>query len=171
MDEMREGDSGKKERLGQTSSEMEVIDIAIQFEEAAASFYRQLQHKVSKPLRWLVQSLAEEENLHAERLKALRSHSDLQKQLKERLIQMNVDPRFTDAIQTPSIDSFTDDQSILLYALSREQLALEQYGALADESQPGPVQDLFRWLSNEEVDHKAELEKRYYEMVHQGGGV
>ena len=168
---MREGDAGKRERLVRSSNVLEVIDIAIQFEVAAASFYRQLIQQVGKPLRWLVKALAEEEEMHAERLKAMRFHPDLQQELKQNLQQIKVDPRFSDAIQTPDLDEFKDDQSVLQYALSREQLALEQYRLLAEETAPGTIQDLFQWLANEEVEHKGELEKRYYELVHRGGGV
>jgi rubrerythrin len=46
---------------------------------------------------------------------------------------------------------------------------MEQYHALADSTQPGPIQDLFRYLANEETQHKGELEKVYYEVVHSGG--
>ncbi len=168
---MREGDEGKREHLLKTESVLEVIDIAIQFELAASTFYRQLYHKVGKPLRWLVKELAEEESQHAERLKALREHPDLQQELAQNLERAVIDPRFSDAIQTPDLDELADDQAVLQYALSREQLAMEQYRLLAQESAAGAAKDLFQWLANEEVAHKGELEKRYYELVHRGGGV
>lgn len=46
---------------------------------------------------------------------------------------------------------------------------MEQYSSLAEETPPGPIQDLFRSLAKEELNHKQELEKRYYELVHSGG--
>ena len=55
------------------------------------------------------------------------------------------------------------------YALSREDAAARQYGELAQSTPEGPVRDLFLFLAKEEVQHKAELEKRYYELVHSGG--
>mgnify|MGYP000396858299 FL=1 len=46
---------------------------------------------------------------------------------------------------------------------------MEQYRELAETSGPGPIHDLFRFLADEETQHKAELEKLYYEVVHSGG--
>jgi rubrerythrin len=60
---------------------------------------------------------------------------------------------------------------VLQYALSRERLAMEQYRALAEATEPGEVKELFQWLADEEIEHKSELEKRYYALVHRGGGV
>ena len=46
---------------------------------------------------------------------------------------------------------------------------MEHYRSLADSTEPGPIQALFEFLANEETQHKAELEKLYYETVHSGG--
>ena len=43
---------------------------------------------------------------------------------------------------------------------------MEQYRALANEAPEGPIRDLFKYLANEELAHKANLEKRYYELVY-----
>ena len=40
---------------------------------------------------------------------------------------------------------------------------------LAETTDPGPIRDLFAFLADEETQHKAELEKVYYEIVHSGG--
>jgi rubrerythrin len=62
-----------------------------------------------------------------------------------------------------------DDQAVLQYALGREHTAMEHYRFLAESTEPGPIQELFRFLANEETQHKAELEKLNYEIVHAGG--
>ena len=41
--------------------------------------------------------------------------------------------------------------------------------ALAGDLRPVPVAHLFKFLANEELEHKNELEKLYYEIVHNGG--
>jgi rubrerythrin len=46
---------------------------------------------------------------------------------------------------------------------------MEQYRSLAESTPPGPIHDLFQYLADEETQHKNELEKRYYEIVHSGG--
>lgn len=46
---------------------------------------------------------------------------------------------------------------------------MKQYRELAESTAPGPVHDLFEYLANEETEHKRELEKIYYALVHSGG--
>lgn len=77
--------------------------------------------------------------------------------------------KFSDFIRLPDLGDKPDDQNVLRYALGREQAAMEQYDALANEVPPGPVVQLFRYLANEELEHKRELEKMYYEIVRSGG--
>jgi len=45
---------------------------------------------------------------------------------------------------------------------------MEQYEALANDAPPGPVAQ-FRYLANEELEHKRELENMYCEIVRSGG--
>jgi rubrerythrin len=46
---------------------------------------------------------------------------------------------------------------------------MEQYHALAESTQEGPIKELFQFLANEETEHKSQLEKVYYETIHSGG--
>jgi rubrerythrin len=46
---------------------------------------------------------------------------------------------------------------------------MEQYRSLAESTAPGPIRELFLYLADEETQHKNELEKIYYEVVHSGG--
>lgn len=48
---------------------------------------------------------------------------------------------------------------------AREQAAMEEYPDLAAETPPGAIRDLFTWRAEEELAHKAELEKQYYQLV------
>jgi rubrerythrin len=73
---------------------------------------------------------------------------------------------FADYVHLLELGDFPDDQSLLQYAMGREQAAMEQYGALARETPEGPIRELFQYLADEELSHKAELEKRYYELVY-----
>ena len=167
---MREGDSDKRERLQQAKSLAEVLEVAILFEEAAANFYQLQLERVSKPLRWLLESLVDEERQHSAKLQALRDDPVFEEQLETRIEVSPVDPQFSDAIQIQALDEIVDDQAILQYALGREQLAMDQYRKLAEMTEEGVIQQLFQWLADEEVHHKGYLERRYYELVHRGGG-
>jgi len=163
-----EGHSGY-ERLQQTKSIEEILQTAMSFEKSAQEFYSALVNKVSKPIRALVQELAEEEALHYQMFKELHDNPIVHDLVKKRIDTPESDHRFSDYIQLPDLGEAPDDQSILQYALGREQAAMEQYSALAEDVPEGPLQDVFRFLSLEELEHKKELEKRYYEIVHSGG--
>jgi len=147
----------------------EILEKASAFEHTAFNFYSTIKDKVSKRLRPLVQELANEEQSHLELFQTLRKRPDLETHISDLIQLPPSDHRFSDYILSPKLDEFLDEQTILQYALGREQVAMQQYDSLAKQTPPGPIQDLFRFLANEELEHKKELEKWYYEIVHSGG--
>ena len=147
----------------------EILEVAIQFEKTARDFYSGLAPKVSKRIRYLVEELAEEEQRHFDLFTALMANPEIEDQLSQRIETPPSNHRFSDAIHIKDLGDNPDDQSILQYAMAREHAAMEQYTTLAGEVQDGPVKDLFTYLSHEETEHKNELEKIYYEIVHSGG--
>jgi len=163
-----EGGKGYK-KLKDKQSLDEILETAIGFEQTARDFYTDLTDRVSKPLRGLVQELADEEAEHYKLFMQLRERRDIQQYINEKIKTPPSDHQFSDYVQLPDLGEQPTDQDVLLYALGREQAAMEQYSALADEVPSGPVADLFRFLAQEELEHKKELEKLYYEVVHSGG--
>jgi len=154
------------ERIKASKTLDEVLATAMSFERAAREFYSSLKDRVSKPMRELVQELAEEEARHYALFEQLRSRADVQQHISLRIQTPASDHRFSDYVQMPKLGDFPDDQSLLQYAMGREQAAMEQYGALAREIPGGPIRELFQYLAEEELSHKSELEKRYYELVY-----
>ena len=163
-----EGGKGYK-KLKEKQSLEEILETAMSFEKIARDFYSELCDKVSKPLRGLVQELADEEAEHYNLFKALSEREDIQQFIGDKIETPPSDHQFSDYIQLPDLGKQPNDQDVLRYALGREQAAMEQYAALAKEVPPGPIADLFQFLANEELEHKKELEKLYYEVVHSGG--
>ena len=153
-------------KLGDMRSLEEILDTAISFEESARDFYTALAPKVSKRIRWLVEELAEEEQEHYRLFSSLASKSRNSEELQIKVETPQSDGKFTDCLQLPDLGDAPDDQEVMLYALGREQAAMEQYRALTDTTDPGEIHDLFEFLANEETKHKAELEKLYYELIH-----
>lgn len=147
----------------------EILQVAIQFEETARDFYTDLIPEVSKNIRYLVEELAVEEQQHVDLFSKLLADPEIESQLVKMVTTPPSNKRFSDAVQIKDLGENPDDQSILQYALSREQAAMEQYTSLAEEVEAGPIKDLFTYLSHEETEHKNELEKIYYEVVHSGG--
>ena len=166
---MNEGHESSYQQLASKKSLAEILEVATEFERTARDFYTGLIPRVSKRIRYLVEELAEEEQRHFDLFSELRARPDIEQQIQQQIEAPASDGRFSDAIHLPELGEHPDDQAVLQYALGREHAAMQQYRSLAQSVQPGPVQTLFEFLANEETRHKAELEKRYYEIVHSGG--
>jgi len=162
------GKSGREQLEGKKTI-AEILDVAISFEKTARDFYRDLEPKVSKNIRWLVEDLAIEEQGHYDLFKSLKERPDIEAHLSSEVAVPASDRKFSDAVLLPDLGDSPDDQEVLRYALYREHTAMEQYQSLAESAPEGALQDLFRFLAKEETEHKNELEKLYYEVVHSGG--
>jgi len=157
------------QRLKAQTSLEDILVVATEFERTARDFYAGLAPKVSKQIRYLVEELAREEQQHFDLFTELRARADIAEQVKQSIETPASDRRFSDCIHLPELGDQPDDQAVLQYALGREHAAMEQYRSLAESAPPGPIRDLFQYLADEETQHKNELEKRYYEIVHSGG--
>ncbi len=147
----------------------EILEVAIHFELTARDFYTGLIPKVSKKIHYLIEELAHEEQQHYDLFSKLLSNPNIKEQLTAEISTPPSNNRFSDAVHAKDLGEDPDDQAILQYALFREQAAMEQYTSLAEQVEPGPVKDLFTYLSQEETEHKNQLEKIYYEVVYSGG--
>lgn len=169
MSEHGEGHASGADRLRESKTLEEILETATSFERTARDFYAGLAGRVSKRIRDLVQELAEEEQRHLDLFTELARRPDIADQVRARVATPPSDSRFSDCIHLPDLGENPDDQAVLQYALGREQAAMEQYRSLAETTEPGPIRDLFDFLAIEETQHKLELEKIYYEIVHSGG--
>ncbi len=165
----QEGAPSGYERIRAKKSLKEILQVATSFEASARDFYTALIPRVSKRLRWLVEELAREEAGHYALFTELASRPDIERHIAAEVDTPASDRKFSDAVLQPELGEQPDDQAILQYALGREHTAMEQYRALAESTEPGPIQDLFRYLADQETRHKNELEQIYYETVHSGG--
>ncbi|MCB1760183.1 MAG: ferritin family protein [Gammaproteobacteria bacterium] len=166
---MSEGESSSYARLKAHKSLAEILKTAVSFERTARDFYTALAPRVGKNIRYLVEELAAEEQRHFDLFSELMARPDLEAQVGELVETPTSDARFSDCIQLPELGENPDDQAVLQYALGREHTAMEQYASLAESAPDGPIRELFRYLADEETQHKNELEKLYYSVVHSGG--
>ncbi len=164
-----EGQRSSYERIKSKTSLKEILEVACSFEQSARDFYRDLAPKVSKNIRWLAEELTKEEQRHYDLLSNLAARADIAEQIKAEVRTPASNTKFSDAVHLPDLGPKPDDQAVLQYAMGREHIAMEHYRSLADSTEPGPIRELFEFLANEETQHKAELEKLYYETVHSGG--
>ncbi len=146
----------------------EVLATATEFERAARDFYASLAPKVSKNLRYLVEELAVEEQRHYDLFSGLAGRADIEAVLQTAIERPVGDRRFSDWVHLPDLGEKPDDQAVLQYAMAREHAAMEQYTALAKSTPPGPLQDVFRFLANEETKHKNDLQAIHDQIVHGG---
>jgi rubrerythrin len=149
----------------------EILEVATGFEAGAHDFYRALIPRVSKRIRYLVEDLAAEEQTHFDLFSAMSKRTDIAEQVKLEIERTASDSKFSDSLQLQDLGEQPDDQAVLQYAMGREQVAMLHYGELAQTAPPGPIRDLFQYLTSEETRHKLELEKLYYAIIHRGGGV
>ena len=164
-------DTANVELLRNQTSLREILEVATSFERSARDFYTDLIPKVSKRIRYLVEELAFEEQDHFNRFRVLAEREDLAEQIRAEIQRPASDSQFSDCIHLPELGDNPDDQAVLQYALGREHAAMTHYTELAATTPEGPIRDLFRYLANEETQHKLELEKLYYETTHRCGGV
>lgn len=166
---MSEVDKSGRERLQEKKRIGDILEVAISFEKTARNFYRDLAPRVGKNIRWLVEELAEEEQRHYDLFSELKNRHDIEQYLSAEVATPASDSRFSDAVLLPDLGEHPSDQEILRYALYREHAAMEQYGELAETAPDGPLKELFQFLAKEETQHKNELEKLYYQVIHSGG--
>ncbi len=160
---LQEGDNYQE--LKSQASVGDILKMACSFEQTAFTFYSSLTHKVDQRLRPLVQELATEERGHFELFQGLGRHPHTLAHIADLIKTPPSHLRFTNYLQRPpQLAEFASDQAILLYAIGREQAAMEQYSALAEETE-GPLQDLFYYLAHEEFEHQQKLQGRYEELV------
>jgi rubrerythrin len=164
-----EGQASGAEKLRSRKTLSEILEVATSFEQTARDFYRDLAPRVSKRIRYLVEELAEEEQRHYDLFRELSARPDIAEQIRAQVDTPPSDSKFSDCVHLPDLGEHPDDQAVLQYALGREHAAMEQYRALAESTEPGPIHDLFSFLAEEETRHKLDLEKTYYEVVHSGG--
>lgn len=169
MTDKAKGSLTGKEKLQACTTLKDILAQATEFERTARDFYADLVPKVSKRIRYLVEELVVEEQHHYDLFTELSNNPDIEAQIVLEIATPPSNQRFSDCIQLPDLGDHPDDQTILQYALGREQAAMDQYHALAESAPQGPMRDLFTFLAQEETQHKNELEKIYYEVVHSGG--
>lgn len=158
-----------KERLEACTTLKEILEQATDFERTARDFYADLAPKVSKKIRYLLDELVIEEQAHYDLFTDLTNDPEVAEQIKLKIATPPGNKRFSDCFQLPDLGENPDDQSILQYALGREQAAMDQYASLAESTPQGPLKDVFTFLAQEETEHKNDLEKIYYEVIHSGG--
>jgi rubrerythrin len=138
----------------------QALETAKAFETAAHQFYRQLSRKVRAEIRPLICDLADEEKRHYDLLCDLTRSERINGHLRQRIESPPTAEVFGSYVQIPALPDDPIEEDILAYAASRERIAYEHYGHLAEQTPPGPLKSLFAFLREEEAGHVQSIESR-----------
>jgi rubrerythrin len=139
----------------------DALRLASAFEQRAQQFYRALAERVHPEAREVVLELADEELKHYQLLQKVALGGGLEHMLEERLSTPPTQQRFDDFVALPELPDWAAEEAVLDYAESRERIALEHYGHLAQLAPVGPLRDLFAFLRDEEKRHEAGIQSRW----------
>jgi rubrerythrin len=148
-------------RISPYMSVHDALRTAIAFEQSAQAFYRELADQVHPEARPLLLDLADEERKHAKLLEDISTAERLSYTLSQQHKIPPTQPRLDEFIHLRKLSAGASEDEILDYVESRERIAFEHYGYLAELTPPGPLQQLFAFLREEERRHESEIQSRW----------
>jgi desulfoferrodoxin-like iron-binding protein len=162
-EEMSEGSITEQQKSFQSVEE--VLEFAMNKEEAAFAFYRDLARKVkTKGVDKLLLELADQEKEHKSFfLSLLKKKSSIKKFLKPQKIQ---DLKISDYVIEVSPSEDITVQEALIIAIKREKASFDFYTNLANSTTDAKLKKLFNAMAQEEAGHKLKLETIYDEVIY-----
>lgn len=138
-----------------------VLDYAIGKEEEAVQFYQDLQRIVHFQERLdFLKELEEMEQGH------IRILEDIKKMEITKLeIGKVEDLKISESLVTPKVTEELSYQDMLITGMKKEEEAEELYISLAERTEAGDIQNLFKKLASEEAKHKLFFERIYDEEI------
>lgn len=134
----------------------DVLDFAILQEQAAQKFYAKLAGEVQDPsVQQFYRCLVSEEHSHEEKLRSLKRYAYA---LREPDLKDLAESGYLDAMPIPPDISFKD---AIKYALGKEKSAYHLYRILADMTDREELEQLFRHLASQEMEHMNYFQKEY----------
>lgn len=147
-------------------SPQEILQLAIQREIEARELYTHVARMVEDDQACaLLQELADQEEGHRRRLEALlRGDAPLDRltQRKETIEDLGI----TDFLQESPLDEKASVQEILIVAGKREAGSHAFYRAMASIAQDMETANLFRYLAEQELEHKNRIERLYEKLFY-----
>lgn len=143
----------------------ELLDTVIYKEIAAQSLYSAAEQKaINNDSRELLRDLMLQEEKHAEKLKGLKGEG---LQLREGTNKSVTNLRMSEYLVGPENIENAEFQDILIFAIKREQEAIDFYSRMTGILRGQTARELCQQLVNEELSHKLKLETLYDELVYQ----
>ena len=144
-----------------TKSVEEILDYAIQREQAAHDFYLDLAKKLARPgMKEIFTQFAGEELGHKAKLQSIKSGKRLMP-----AAQKVVDLKIADYLVDVDSEGDLDYQRALILAMKREKDSFRLYTDLARASDEAELKATFLALAQEEAKHKLRFEVEYDEVI------
>jgi rubrerythrin len=135
----------------------DLLNFAIDQEEEAAEFYRQLAQTVKAPhVREALLEFALQEDQHKAKLQAVRSRGSVEPRATV-IVDLKLSDYLVDAEPSPELDY----RAALLIAMQREKAAYRLYQDLGRYCEEPELKEVFRFLAREEASHKLMFETEY----------
>lgn len=139
----------------------DILDFAIQLEQDAVDFYKELAaNSLTPDMKQVFEQFAREEIGHKARLTEVRD-KELYELKKEEVGDMKISDYLVSVKPSPGM-SYSD---ALVLAMKREKAAFRLYMELSDRAPDMEMKDLFLSLAIEESKHKLRFELEYDEHV------
>ncbi|MFC1903969.1 ferritin family protein [Chloroflexota bacterium] len=137
----------------------ELLDSAIYKEVASQAVYEAAQSKTQDPdARALIKELAKEEHGHAERLKKFKEKGFKKEDWHKKEV---TNLKISEYLTAPDSIEGAGLQDLLIFAMKREQQAIEFYSKMTRILRDKDAKDLCESLIHEELKHKLRLELLY----------
>ena len=147
--------------MNQWKSAEQILDFAINSEEAAAEFYTDLGAKMDHPsMRTVFEDFAREERQHKAKLLDVKQSGRMEPAT-EKIVDLKIGDYLVDAELGPD----PDYQQALILAMKQEKAAFKLYTNLAATTPEADLSALLLALAQEEAKHKLRFEVEYDEVV------
>ena len=134
----------------------DVLDFAILQEQAAQEFYKSISTQVKDPsVQEFYRLLVAEETNHEEKLRTLKRYAYA---MRKPDLKDLVESGYLDALPIPPDISFKE---AIKFALDKERSARQLYTILADLSEREELEQLFRLLASQEMEHIRYFQREY----------
>ena len=139
----------------------EILDFAIEREQAAADFYADLAERVDSAwMREMLLEFSQEELRHKGKLKSVKKGEKLLSS-QQQVQDLKISDYLVDVEPSPDISL----QDAMIVAMKREKVAYRLYTDLAAKAESPEMKELFSGLAQEEAKHKLYFEVQYDEQV------
>ncbi len=140
----------------------DILNYAIDREQEAADFYKDLSDKMERPwMKAVFEDFAREEKGHKAKLEAIKK-GELLVSIADKVQDLKIGDYL---VEVSPDDGELDYQKALVIAMKREKASFKLYSDLAAKTDDENVKQTFLTLAQEEAKHKLRFEVEYDDLV------